>query len=127
MIRLIGRSASIHRRLKLRLFQVKFLEKILSKNGRSSSPNFNPTACVAIEEYGKKHGYKFQHALNGGEYYIKELNYWVDGYDKKKNVVIEYDEPHHFLPDGKLLHEDKIRQKRIEKLLKCKFIRIKEE
>jgi hypothetical protein len=38
-------------------------------------PNFNPQACKIIEEYGKMNGYNFQHALNGGEFHIKELGY----------------------------------------------------
>ena len=80
---------------------------------------------MLIEEYGKKNGYNFRHALNGGEYYIKEIGYWVDGYDKEKNVVIEVDEPHHFKSDGTLQEKDLIRQKEIEDFLKCKFIRIK--
>ena len=61
-----------------------------------------------------------QHALNGGEYHIKELGYWVDGYDVEKNVVIEYHEKHHYLP--KQNEKDKKRQKEIIETLKCKFI-----
>lgn len=85
-------------------------------------PNFNPKACYIIEEYGKKHGYNFQHALNGGEYHIKELGYWVDGYDKEKNVVIEYQEKSHL--SSKRKEQDLKRKERIISLLKCKFIEI---
>jgi hypothetical protein len=88
-------------------------------------PNFNYFGCHVIEEYGKEHGYNFQHALNGGEYYIKDLGYWVDGYDKKNNVVIEIDEDYHFDDRGKLKTEDRFRQRQIEQLLGCKFIRLK--
>jgi len=83
-------------------------------------PNYNPEGCRAIDEYGKQHGYNFQHAENGGEFHIKELGYWVDGYDKEKNVVVEYDEPHH----NKKIDVDKRRQLEIEKHLGCQFIRI---
>jgi hypothetical protein len=85
-------------------------------------PNFNPKACQLIEDYGKEHGYNFQHALNGGEYHIKELGYWVDGYDKEKNVVIEYMEKSHL--SSKKKEKDLKRKEEIISLLKCKFIEI---
>jgi hypothetical protein len=87
------------------------------------SPNYNPIACKIIDEYGKKNGYNFQHAENGGEYHIKELGYWVDGYDKEKNVVIEYYENKH----NRYKERDEKRKQEIKKLLKCKFIEIKEK
>jgi hypothetical protein len=71
--------------------RIRRIAEIKEKNG--ITPNFNPKACEIIDAYGKEHGYNFQHALNGGEYHIKELGYFVDGYDKEKNTVIEYLEP----------------------------------
>jgi len=98
------------------------IKKIINKYG-AIQPNYNPIACKLIDEYGKKHGYNFQHALNGGEYYIKELGYWVDGYDKEKNVVIEYYENHHFT--GGVLKDKEInRKKEIINFLKCDFIEL---
>ena len=88
-------------------------------------PNYNPDACKLIDEYGDNNNYNFQHAENGGEYHIKELGYWVDGYDKDKNVVIEIDESSHFDYKGDLKEKDIQRQKEIEKYLNCEFIRIK--
>lgn len=90
-------------------------------------PNYNINSISIIEEYGKKHGYNFQHAENGGEYYIKSLGYFVDAYDKEKNVVLEIDEPYHFNTDGSLKNKDVIRQEEIIKELDCKFIRLKYE
>lgn len=111
------------RKLK-RLVAIRNIEKRIS-NGYQISPGYNPLACKLIEEYGKEHGYNFQHAENGGEYRIRELGYWVDGYDKEKNVVIEIDEKFHFDIYGNLKERDKIRQKEITDFLKCKFIRIR--
>ena len=85
-------------------------------------PNFNPNGCERILEYGKKHGYNFQTAINGGEYFIKELGYWVDGYDIQQNVVIEYMEKFHQTP--KHLKKDKLRRERIIDHLGCKYIEI---
>jgi hypothetical protein len=102
------------------------IAQILSQSGFGNYiANFNISACLLIEEYAKKNGYNFQHALNGGEYYVEELGYWLDGYDKEKNVVIEIDEDHHFDNNGNLKRKDIYRQKKIEKLLKCKFIRLR--
>lgn len=88
-------------------------------------PNYNRKSISLIEAYGKKHGYDFQHAENGGEFFIAELGYWVDAYDRQKNVVLEVDEKHHYNMDGSLREKDVIRQKEIEEFLSCKFIRIR--
>ena len=85
-------------------------------------PSFNVTACEIIEKYGKENGYNFQHAMNGGEYFIEELGYWVDGYDKEKNVIIEYYENAHQY----FVSEDEIRIKKIKENLNCKVIILNE-
>lgn len=84
--------------------------------------SYNPNSIPIIEKYGKENGYKFQHAENGGEYLVREVYYWVDGYDHENNVVVEYDEKYHEMQTEK----DKIRQRHIMDVLGCKFIRIKE-
>ncbi len=105
---------------KLRLSAIKRIEHTAGQ----VYPNYNPTACKRMDEYGKQYGYNFQHAENGGEFHIKELGYFVDGYDVEQNVVIEYDESRHY-QDGKLRKKDIQRQKEIEEHLGCKFIRIR--
>ena len=111
-------------RRKMRLWAIQKVQNQLIDGGQVY-PAYNPSACRLIDEYGQKYGYHFQHALNGGEYFISHLGYWVDGYDKQKNVVLEVDESHHFDKDGSLRERDIRRQKEIESYLKCKFIRIK--
>jgi len=101
----------------------KKIERVERQNGQAT-PFYNPEACELIEEYGDKHGYDFQHAENGGEYYIEELGYWVDGYDSEANVVIEVDESHHFNEKGELCKRDKQRQREIENQLDCEFVRM---
>ena len=90
------------------------------------TPNFNISACKLFDNIMIKDNIYIQHAMNGVEYYIKELGYWLDGYDIKNNTVYEFDEKFHF-NKGSLRHKDKIRQIEIEKLLNCKFIRIKDK
>jgi hypothetical protein len=85
-------------------------------------PSFNVKACDIIEKYGKDNGYNFQHALNGGEFFIRELGYWVDGYDIEKNVVIEYYETAH----KQMIEKDEIRIEKIKNTLNCEVIILKE-
>lgn len=87
----------------------------------SFTANFNPYACKIIDEYGKMHGYNFQHALNGGEFNVPNTPFFVDGYDKENNVVIEIDEDYHKYRTK----QDIFRQKKIVNELKCKFIRLR--
>lgn len=83
---------------------------------------YNKGAIPIIDQYGKENGYKFQHAENGGEYQIPGTRFFVDAYDLDKNVVLEYDERHHFR--GKQIIDDIKRQEIIGNKLKCTFIRL---
>ena len=105
-------------RKKIRL---SILKRIAELKGKVT-PRYNPAACQKIDEYGKRHGYSFQHAENGGEFHIPELGYWVDGYDKEKNVVVEYYERWH---QGTQEHDEQ-RKEEIVNQLGCKFIEIYE-
>ena len=102
------------------------LKTIQDKHGGICTMH-NPDACKFIDVYGKQHKYNFQHALNGGEYYIKELGYFVDGYDVENNTVFEYDESHHFNSLNELKDKDKRRMEEIKAHLCCKFIRYNEK
>lgn len=85
---------------------------------------YNPNSISHIEKYGKENGYSFQHAENGGEYHVPQTTFFVDGYDRQNNVVIEFDEKYHLSKSQQ--KKDKQRQDMIGNLLKCKFIRIDE-
>lgn len=86
--------------------------------------NYNKIGCEIINKYGLENGYNFQHAINGGEIHLKEINCYPDGYDKEKNVIIECCEPFHYRK-GKLTQKDIKRINKIKQLLKCKIIIIK--
>jgi len=60
--------------------------------------------------------------MNGGEYFIEELGYWLDGYDKEKNVGIEYYEKAHKY----FIEKDEIRINKIKNHLDCDIIILKE-
>lgn len=108
--------------------RIKRIEDLRSKGifpGCKFSKNYNPLACEFIEKWGKSNGYNFQHALNGGEVEID--GYFMDGYDKNKNVVFEFDEPHHYR-NIKLQQKDKDREKHIiDALHPSAFIRYDEK
>lgn len=112
----LGKKRSMEDRRKMRIGA---LNRLKNRFGQIH-PNYNPKACKAIDDYGKKYGYCFQHAENGGEFYIKELGYWVDGYDKEKNTVLEFDEKHHY----RFKDKDMVRQNEIIEHLNCAFIRL---
>lgn len=69
----------------------------------------------------KNNKWNLQHTMNGGEYHIKELGYWLDAFDKNTNIVVEWYEKHHFV-GGKLKQKDIKRKDNIKQLVKCRFI-----
>jgi len=89
-------------------------------------PNFSELACTLFDKISSLCNIHIQHGLNGGEYNIVELGFWVDGYDKENNIVFEFDEARHFNNDGSLKEKDILRQRSIEQYLQCKFIRLNE-
>lgn len=116
----LGKSHSTETKKKQRTSTLSYLERC---NGKLS-PRYNKKSIPIIERKAKELGITdLQHAENGGEYHIKELGYFVDGYSKESNTVIEYDEKHHYT-NGNLRKKDLTRQSEIENFLNCKFIRI---
>lgn len=95
------------------------------KEGRRPRAGYNPKACKVFDYIMERDGIHIQHALNGGEFLVEGLGYWLDGYDAEHNIAYEYDERWHFV-GGELKEADVKRQKEIEEKLKCKFIRIKD-
>ena len=121
-----GMKHTVETRKQMRVAAIKRIEEA-KFNGGQMMPNYNISSIMILEEIAKEMGITdLQHAENGGEFHIKELGYFVDGYSKEKNIVLEYDEPHHFNSDGNLKESDIIRQNEIEEYLDCTFIRITE-
>jgi len=117
-----GRVHSIETKRKIRISSISYIEKC-KLNGGQLSPSYNSSSIPILEQKAKELNIvDLQHAENGGEYFINELGYWVDGYSKDKNIVIEYYEKFH----NKKIKRDLRRQKEIIKFLNCEFIIIKE-
>ena len=118
---MFGKHHSEETRRKMRLSAIKRIEQN-NLDGNQLCPAYNPKSIPIIEEYGKANGYSFQYAENGGEHFIKDLGYWVDVYDKTKNVVVEYYERAH----KNKVDRDEIRKQEIINHLNCEFIEIRE-
>lgn len=110
-------------KLKQRKARLKWLDEIgaYGENGKS----YNKIGCKYLDELSQKMGWEIQHAMNGGE--IQIAGYSVDGFDKNRNIVVEYDEPKHYDGFGNLREKDVERMNRIIKECKCKFYRYNEK
>ena len=111
----------------IRKLRLKKIEQISKNkfNGNQVSPSFNPIGCEILDRISSEKNVHIQHAMNGGEFYIKYLGYWVDGYDKENNIVYEIDEKLHYDFNENLKEKDIKRQTQIQEYLGCQFIRIK--
>lgn len=87
-------------------------------------PNYSIVGCNFLNLIAKETGTNIQHALNKGEFLVPGTNYFVDGYDSQNNIVYEWDESFHYLPNGSLRNIDQKRQQIIEEKLNCLVIRI---
>ena len=118
-IGLKGKTPTNETRYKLRLSAIKRIEK------QGIVRAFNPKACIFIDKLNQEKGWNLQHAENGGE--VELYGYFVDGYDRERNIIFEYDESHHYDIRGNLKTEDVKRQKNLlEKINPSKFFRYDE-
>jgi hypothetical protein len=115
----ILKSMTEKTKYKMRLSAIK---RIKRDNLQGKSRNYNIKACEYLNKLNEEKGWKLQHALNGGE--VEICGYFLDGYDKDRNIVVEYDEIAHEKPSTK--KKDEIRQNNIINYLKCQFYRYKE-
>jgi len=115
-----GKKRSEEAKQKMSKSAIKRIQKYQIYN----KPNFNPRACEFINILNKSLNINLQHALNGGEKWIK--GFYLDGYDKEKNIIFEYDEKYH--TSSKLKKKDLERQEKlIDEVNPLKFIRYDEK
>lgn len=84
-----GRHHTEENKRKIREGMAKYFEN----NGYGA--NTSEKACVYIDRLNEQNHWNLQHAKNGGE--IVVCGYYLDGYDKERNIVVEYDEPYHYI------------------------------
>ena len=75
---------------KIRISTIQYLETLIP----NFAARYNKTACEYFDFLNIQYGWNLQHAENGGE--IRCGGYFLDAYDKEKNIVVEYDEPRHY-------------------------------
>ena len=116
---LFGKHHSEETKKKLRIAAVEYLENTIG-----SRPRYNKSSIPILEAIAKEHGWNIQHAENCGEFYTG-IGYFVDAYDKEKNIVLEFDEPAHYVDaeNNVLREKDVIRQNNIIAHLHCEFWR----
>lgn len=85
---------------------------------------FNPSACEYFKNLEKENGWDGYYATKNDEAII--AGYSVDYYEPTQNVIIEYDEPHHYTLSGELKARDRERQKIIMLNSSAKFYRYNE-
>ena len=118
-----GVKKSREHRRKLRIARIQYIQN----NFGICFPCFSTKACEYLDGLNKERGWELEHALRVGEFRIKELGYWLDGYDRKRNIVVEYDEPFHYKKDGSLKEKDVLKSEEVKKYLGCKFYRYNEK
>lgn len=118
----LGKHHSREARIKMRESTLKYIE-----NMYGCSHRYNKNSIPILESIAKEHGWNLQHAENGGEFYTG-IGFYVDGYDKEKNIVVEYDEKDHYRDyrNNILRDKDIERQREIIEHLHCEFYRYNE-
>ena len=117
-----GKKHSIETKRKMRLTAIK---NIIEKNG-SIAPRYNIEACKFFDKMENEKKWNGLYATKNGEFYIKDLGYFVDYYEPSLNLIVEYDESNHYNIDNTLKKRDKDRMLEIINRLKCQFYRYNE-
>jgi hypothetical protein len=120
-----GRKHSDDTKRKISIKSKEMMMKYIEKLGIKVKPNFNIKSIEYLDKLNEERGWNLQHAKNGGE--IRILCYYPDGYDKERNIIVEYDERRHYDIYGQLKKKDIIRMNEIIGRLHCKFYRYNEK
>ena len=115
----MGKKMSEESKRKNRVSRIKEIEE---KNG-TIFPNYNLQACNWFKFFDKINTTNGKYAVyGGGEFFIKNLGYWVDYINFDKKMIIEWDEEHHKSQKEK----DIVRQQQImEEFPEFEFIRMR--
>lgn len=122
----VGDSNGMKRLENRRKVRLTTIKNLIEKYG-GITPSFNLKSIEYFDKLNTENQWNLQHAKNGGEVYLKEIGFWLDAYDKDKNVVVEYDEKKHYTVSGELKVKDINRMNEIVNHLKCSFYRFNEK
>ena len=104
--------------------KIKMAEAARKRLGPNFRGFYSRKACDFIENLNQNFDVNFQHQLNGGE--VQVGPYFLDGYDVKRNIVFEYNEPFHYQTAEKI-EKDTYRRNYILEKLNCRFLAFNEE
>jgi hypothetical protein len=123
-----GKIFTDETRKKMRISAIKRIQRdrcVIS----TMCPSVNKKEIVYFENMEKKNNWDgVFYGKNGNktQFLIEELGYFVDYYEPKLNIVVEYDETAHYNEDWILKEKDVKRMNEIKQYLKCKFFRYNE-
>ena len=108
-----------HREEARRKMRVAACKRVLnlhrSSNGRVN--NVGTGEKSYFDQLEKERGW-----LGNRQHFVSHLGYFVDYYEPKHNIVVEYDEPRHYR-HGHLREKDRKRMEQIRAHLNCEFWR----
>lgn len=120
-----GKNHNDASKLKMRLSAAK---RVIQKNASTGRlNNINPREFDYFKKIeNEKNWDGIFYGKNTHQFYVEKLGYFVDYYEPQLNIVVEYDEPRHYVAN-ELRNKDLTRMVRIKKLLNCRFYRYNEK
>jgi hypothetical protein len=104
--------------------RIRRVNEIIDKHG-FCFPNFNKKSIEYFENLEKEREWDGYYIGKNKECFIEDLGYFLDYYEPNLNIVVEYDEPRHYV-SGQLRPKDVQRMENIISHLKCQFYRYNE-
>lgn len=121
----VGFTGLNHTEETIRICRIKAIQRFQERG--NIQPAYNPIACEYFNAFDCLFQTQGQYALNGGEFYVEELGYFLDYINHHLELIIEYDERRHYDYQGNLKKKDITRQKEIQdRFPDYEFIRINE-
>lgn len=118
-------SGKKHTEESKRKMRLAAIERIKQRSSHGFLNNVNPKETEYFSKLEKEKGWDgFYHGKNQ-QNILEGLGYFLDYYEPNLNIVVEYDEPRHYVR-GELRPEDVKRMENIICHLKCQFYRYNE-
>ena len=119
-----GRKHTLESRRKMRLSTI---NKKMQRNKLGQIANVNPKETDYFKKMESEFGWNgIFYGKQDKQMHLDDLGYFPDYYEPNLNIVVEYDEPRHYIQSN-LREKDIIRMNEIKDHLKCKFYRYNEK